>query len=279
MIKIIRFFDLFRFLEFTLPDQISFIKLAISKNLMNLSQLRYIYFVGIGGIGMSALARWFNRHQYEVAGYDRQVSPLTRKLEEEGISIHYEANLDLLPPAFLSTDPQVKKSCLVVYTPAVPNSHQELQYFRQKEYLILKRAAVLGLLTQDYPTIAVAGTHGKTTTSSMIAHILHKAQRNPTAFLGGILQNYNSNLILGQMREEKSPMVVEADEYDKSFLHLSPQMAEITSMDADHLDIYGNKSHLRDTFMEFSKKIRMKGSLFIKKGLDLKHDIGNEPIS
>ncbi|MDX2304808.1 MAG: UDP-N-acetylmuramate--L-alanine ligase [Microscillaceae bacterium] len=238
-----------------------------------LQDYKNIYFVGIGGIGMSALARWFLRHQFQVAGYDRTPSPLTHSLQAEGMDIHYEENLTLIPPDF-----QVHNT-LIIFTPAVPESHAELCYFREHNFAVKKRAEVLGMLTQDHFTIAVAGTHGKTTTSSMIAHILYNSPKSCTAFLGGIMQNYDSNLLLNQHSKEETYIVAEADEYDRSFLHLSPSMAVITSTDADHLDIYGDKSHVHAAFVEFAKKIRQNGRIFLKKDLALKHDIGNEPIT
>ena len=241
-----------------------------------ITDYKYIYFIGIGGIGMSALARWFNHYpEFKVAGYDKTTSPLTKQLEREGLQIHYEDNLKLIPEEFFHT-PQ---STLVVFTPAVPETHAELSYFKKHNFAVKKRAEVLGLLTRSHFTIAVAGTHGKTTTSSMLAHILYNTSQSCTAFLGGIMQNYESNLLLNAQTGGESYMVAEADEYDRSFLHLSPDIAIVTSMDADHLDIYGDNSHVHEAFVEFAKKIRQNGRIFLKKDLALKHDIGNEPIT
>lgn len=232
-----------------------------------------IYFIGIGGIGMSALARWFNAKGYFVAGYDRTPTALTDSLIKEGINIHFEDDINLIPETIKNSSIEEN---LIVYTPAVPNEHTELNYFLQKGHPIHKRAEVLGWISKDYFTVAVAGTHGKTTTSSMIAHILHQAGKPCIAFLGGIVQNYDSNLILDKGIDKEIVMVVEADEYDKSFLHLQPNIAVVTSMDADHLDIYGEKAHVIASFKEFIKKIQVKGKLFTKKDLDLsRSDIPN----
>lgn len=230
-----------------------------------LQKFKYIYFIGIGGIGMSAIARWFNTKGYQVAGYDKTATPLTNQLTAEGMLIHFQDDITSIPPEFIKN----KETTLVVYTPAIPANHHELNYFKAKGFILKKRAEVLGLLTKDFFTIAVAGTHGKTTTSSMIAHILQNSEKSCTAFLGGILQNYDSNLLLSKHTDKDEIMVVEADEYDKSFLHLYPNVAIVTSMDEDHLEIYGNKKHIIETFVEFAKKIQQNGRLFIKKGLAL----------
>ncbi|WP_299453552.1 UDP-N-acetylmuramate--L-alanine ligase [uncultured Microscilla sp.] len=229
-----------------------------------LEQIKNIYFIGIGGIGMSALARWFNAHQYQVAGYDRTPTTLTTQLQQEGIDIHFDDNVAHIPEAF--THPA---TTLIVYTPAVPAEHKQLNYFKEYNFQVKKRAEVLGFLTQDRFTVAVAGTHGKTSTSSMIAHIIHYAKKNCTAFLGGILQEYESNLILSQSVDKESVMVVEADEYDRSFLHLHPNIAVLNSVDADHLDIYGNEDSVLDSYVAFIKKIKENGRLFIKKEIHL----------
>ncbi len=231
-----------------------------------LKEFKKIYFIGIGGIGMSALARWFQTNEYEVAGYDRTPSPLTEQLESEGMQIHFEDSISKIPSVFLDKH---KQEVLVVYTPAVPANHQELNFFKEQGYLIKKRAEVLGMLTKDYFTIAVAGTHGKTTTSALIAHILYNSNIPFTAFLGGIMQGYEQNLLSRQSPDREIIMLAEADEYDKSFLHLHPDIAVVTSIDADHLEIYGDKKHLEATFIEFAKKIKPKGRLFAKKGLAL----------
>ncbi len=224
---------------------------------MDLKNIHNVYFIGIGGIGMSALARYFfNNNNNKVAGYDKTPTPLTKELEELGIEIHYDDNLSLVSQNFLN-----KENSIVVYTPAIPNSHKELSYFLQSDFHVLKRAEVLGKITENTFCLAVAGTHGKTTTSSILGHIMQPF--NATSFLGGITENYNSNLILG--KDEVS--VVEADEYDRSFLQLSPNIACVTSMDADHLDIYGEHNSLLDSFKEFSSKVTEK--LIVAKGLDL----------
>lgn len=223
---------------------------------MDLKNIHNVYFIGIGGIGMSALARYFFNNNKKVAGYDKTLTPLTKELEELGIEIHYDDNLSLVSQNFLN-----KENSIVVYTPAIPNSHKELSYFLQSDFHVLKRAEVLGKITENTFCLAVAGTHGKTTTSSILGHIMQPI--NATSFLGGITENYNSNLILG--KDEVS--VVEADEYDRSFLQLSPNIACVTSMDADHLDIYGEHNSLLDSFKEFSSKVTEK--LVVAKGLDL----------
>jgi UDP-N-acetylmuramate--alanine ligase len=228
-----------------------------------LSKFQYIYFLGIGGIGMSALARWFKAKGYEVAGYDKTSSELTQQLQNEGIEIHFEENITKIPAHFL----EHSEKTLVVYTPAVPKQHIEYQYFIEKNIQILKRSEVLGLITQNFFTIAIAGTHGKTTTSAMLAHLLQTAQKPLTAFIGGIAQNYDTNLLLSN--DENALIVVEADEYDRSFLTLSPDIAIITSTDADHLDIYGNHQSVLDSFEEFIKKIKPHGTLFLKEDLVL----------
>ncbi|WP_299623775.1 UDP-N-acetylmuramate--L-alanine ligase [uncultured Tenacibaculum sp.] len=223
---------------------------------MNLKDIHTIYFIGIGGIGMSALARYFFANGKMVAGYDKTPSPITKSLQELGIEIHFEDDLELLPKEVFS-----KESSLIVYTPAVPKNHSELNHFIDSNFKVLKRAEILGSITKNTYCLAVAGTHGKTTTSSILGHIMQPSEA--TAFLGGIAENYNSNLILG--KDEIS--VVEADEFDRSFLHLSPNIACITSMDADHLDIYGEHDALLDSFQEFSNKVS--DTLVIAKGLPL----------
>lgn len=227
---------------------------------MSLSQFTHIYLIGIGGIGMSALARYFIAVNKMVAGYDRTPSPLSLLLEKEGASIHYEDDLSLINSAFLN-----RKTTLIIYTPAIPATNKELIFFKEENYQILKRSQVLGLISRDKYCIAIAGTHGKTTVSSMIAHILNHGKMGCTAFLGGIASNYNSNLILNQ---DNPNMVVEADEFDRSFLQLSPNLAVITSMDADHLDIYANHQGLLKSFQEFTTRIHPQGKLLLKMGLE-----------
>ncbi|MEO8086883.1 MAG: UDP-N-acetylmuramate--L-alanine ligase [Bacteroidota bacterium] len=229
---------------------------------MNFENLKSVYFIGIGGIGMSAIARYFHAHGKEVAGYDKTPTPLTDELILEGIEVHFEDNPDAVNNRKLEIE-----NCLVVYTPAVPKDHKELNYFLRNGFTVLKRSQVLGLITQNHFTIAVAGTHGKTTTSSMIAHILRSSGINCTAFLGGISKNYNTNLLLPAEPSKPSVVVVEADEYDRSFLTLHPDIAVITSMDADHLDIYGDKNYMEDSYRLFAQQVKEKGVLISRIGL------------
>jgi UDP-N-acetylmuramate--alanine ligase len=230
--------------------------------MVELNDIKKIYFIGIGGIGMSALARYFRFHGKEVSGYDRTSTTLTRQLEAEGIPIHYEDD-----PAAAPKDPG-----LVVYTPAVPGDHRELSWYREHGYPLYKRSDVLGMITNSSFNICVAGTHGKTTVSTMIAHILRHSGYGCNAFLGGISVNYNSNF----WSDRRNVCVVEADEYDRSFLKLSPDIAVITAMDADHLDIYGTPGAVEQAFIEFSGRIKPGGLLLSRKGLareaDLKSD-------
>jgi UDP-N-acetylmuramate--alanine ligase len=219
-----------------------------------------IYFVGAGGIGMSALERYFAAEGYQVGGYDRTPSALTDALIGEGIQIHYEDNIEAVAPCF--KDP---KQTLVVYTPAIPASHGELTYFREHGFEIMKRAQVLGLITRSKRGLCVAGTHGKTTTSSMIAHLLKQSETTDcNAFLGGILKPYGTNLMLS---EGSDLTVIEADEFDRSFHTLSPYMAVITSCDPDHLDIYGTEEAYRESFAHFTSLIRPEGLLLLRKGI------------
>ena len=224
---------------------------------MNLKTIHNVYFIGIGGIGMSALARYFSENGKVVSGYDKTPSPITKSLDQIGVEIHFEDAVKNIPISFLD-----KKTTLVVYTPAVPKNHKELNYFVNNGYTVLKRAEVLGEITKNTFCLAVAGTHGKTTTSSILGHIMQP--ENATSFLGGIAENYNSNLILG----EDKVSVVEADEFDRSFLKLSPNIACVTSMDADHLDIYGENEMLQQSFVEFANKVS--DTLIVAKGLPLK---------
>jgi len=224
---------------------------------MNVLNKTYYFFIGAGGIGMSALARYFKSLEKVVMGYDKTPTELTLQLEQEGIDLHFEDHLDKIPK-FLTPE-----NTLVIYTPAVPGNHQELNYFLQNGFTVLKRSEVLGEITRNTYGIAVAGTHGKTTTSSVLGHILKEAGLKSTAFLGGVVQNYDSNIILNG----SEITVSEADEFDRSFLRLSPKIGIITSMDADHLDIYGSKEEFEHTFIEFSQKITEK--LFVRKGLPI----------
>jgi UDP-N-acetylmuramate--alanine ligase len=218
-----------------------------------LDTIKNIYFIGIGGIGMSALARYFVSKGCKVSGYDKTETILTQALTELGINIHYEDNTGLI-----DTDASV-----VVYTPAIPESHSELTYYRNNGYEVVKRSDVLGWITKGTVNICVAGTHGKTTVSTMVAHVLRDSGHGCTAFLGGIAANYNTNF----WSSDNNVVVVEADEYDRSFLKLNPSIAVITSMDADHLDIYKTAEALEDAFVSFSKKVKPNGLLLAKKGL------------
>lgn len=237
-----------------------------------LKNLQYVYFLGIGGIGMSALARYFQAMGKHVSGYDKTRTKLTDELIAEGINIHFEDDLSLVPEALTSHISHLESNILIVYTPAVPKDHKELNYFRDNNYTIKKRAEVLGMITDASYTVAVAGTHGKTTTSSLIAHVLRTADLDPSAFLGGITQNYNTNLFLSKNLKDsnfKSQIsnltVVEADEYDRSFLTLHPEIAVITSVDADHLDIYGDKRYVEESYSMFAKQVKSK--LVLKKSI------------
>lgn len=226
---------------------------------MNLSQINNVYFIGIGGIGMSNLARYFKNLGKRVVGYDKTPSALTNELVESGISIHFEDAIDLIPKDFYV------ENTLVVVTPAVPITHSEWNYFIERNFEIKKRSEVLGLITKDTFCFAVAGTHGKTTTSGILGHIMHESGADVTAFIGGIVENYNSNLI----GSGKTITVVEADEFDRSFMHLHPNIACITSMDADHLDIYGTSEAIEESFVEFADKIVDKTHLFITNELPI----------
>ncbi len=234
---------------------------------MTLSDYKYIYFLGIGGIGMSALARWFQVNGYAVAGYDKTPTALTSALQAEGALIHFTEDVQQIPAPFRDNPEQT----LVVYTPAVPKTHAEYVYLIENGYTLQKRAQVLGLLAGQMKTVAVAGTHGKTTTSSMVAHILRDAGVNCAAFLGGITNNYNTNFLLNEPADDLSEVVcvVEADEFDRSFLTLFPHVAVVTSTDADHLDIYGAHDAMLDSFGQFVSQIDADGLLLMKVGLSL----------
>jgi len=226
---------------------------------MNLKTTHNIYFIGIGGIGMSALARYFAVNGKNVAGFDKVQTKITDSLEEVGVKIHFQDSVD-----FISDEFKDSAKTLIVYTPAIPENHSELSYFKSNDFNVMKRAEVLGEITENTICLAVAGTHGKTTTSAILGHILKESGVNATSFLGGIAENYNSNLILGGDKIS----VVEADEFDRSFLQLSPNIACVTSMDADHLDIYGEASALENSFKEFADKVS--DTLIVCKGLPLK---------
>ncbi len=226
---------------------------------MNLKDIHSVYFIGIGGIGMSALARYFKFVGKEVAGYDRTPTPITDDLMEKGISVHFEDNVYLISDTFKHSN------TLVVYTPAVPSKHSEFQFYKNGGFNLKKRSEVLGIITKDSFCLAVAGTHGKTTTSSILAHLLKECELPMTAFLGGISEDFDSNFVL----DGTEYSVVEADEFDRSFLRLTPTVACVTSMDADHLDIYGTKEELEHSFREFVERIKPGGKLFVRKGLPL----------
>ncbi len=228
---------------------------------MNINTITAVYFVGAGGIGMSTLIRYFLSKGKQVAGYDKTPSDLTAQLNREGAVIHYEDNISLIPDAFKDS-----AKTLVVYTPAVPETHTELAWFCQNGFEIMKRARVLGEITNCSRGLCIAGTHGKTTTSSMLAHLLKQSHVDCNAFLGGILKNYDSNLMLS----DKSDLtVIEADEFDRSFHWLTPYMAVITAADPDHLDIYGTAEAYRESFEHFTSLIRPDGCLLMKKGIDV----------
>jgi len=228
---------------------------------MNFKDYDSIYFLGIGGIGMSALARWFKHAGLRVAGYDRTATPLTHELLEEGMEIHFEDRIESLP-GYLT-----KEKTLIVFTPAIPKDHKQYNYLKSSGFTIVKRSEVLGLLTKNYKTIAVAGTHGKTTTSSLIAHILKVANKDMVAFLGGITANYNSNLVMNGKVSAQTIMVAEADEFDRSFLRLFPQTAVVTSADADHLDIYGDHLQMLSAYKDFIYQVNKGGHLVIHESI------------
>jgi UDP-N-acetylmuramate--alanine ligase len=229
---------------------------------MDLTKITRVYFIGIGGIGMSALARYFIAGGFEVAGYDRNSTFLTDELINENCNIHFEDNIRQIPEVF--KDDENERETLVIYTPAIPENNSELTYFRNKKYNVLKRSEVLGLITKNAKSIAVAGTHGKTTISAIVTYILKQSELDCTAFLGGISKNYNTNFLLG----ESEFIVMEADEFDRSFLQLYPYITVITSIDADHLDIYGDKQNLKESFKQFVSQISDGGKLLTRKDLE-----------
>lgn len=232
---------------------------------MEIKDIKAVYFVGAGGIGMSAIARYFISKGMVVAGYDKTPSDLTMRLEQEGMLIHYEENVDDIPHACKNPN-----SCLVVYTPAISSTHKELQFFREGGFEIQKRAQVLGALTRSHKGLCVAGTHGKTSTSTICAHIMHQSHLECNAFLGGISKNYGTNYILS---DESDYVVIEADEFDRSFHWLSPWMSVITSTDPDHLDIYGTKEAYLESFRYYTTLIQKGGALIIHKNLEMKADV------
>ena len=231
---------------------------------MNITDIKAVYFVGAGGIGMSAIARYFLKKGLVVAGYDKTPSDLTRQLEKEGMLIHYEENIEEIPHIC-----KQKESCLVIYTPAIPADHQELVFFQKNGFEIQKRAQVLGTLTKAHKGLCVAGTHGKTTTSTMCAHIMHQSHLNCNAFLGGISKNYGTNYILS----DSDYVVIEADEFDRSFHWLRPWMSVITSTDPDHLDIYGTKEAYLESFRHYTELIQPGGALIIHRDLEMKEHL------
>ena len=232
---------------------------------MNINTIQAVYFIGAGGIGMSALVRYFLSKGKKVGGYDRTPSELTEKLIAEGAAIHYEESVSLIPEAFLHPE-----TTLVIYTPAIPASHQELVYFQEHQFEIHKRAQVLGMLTQTEKGMCVAGTHGKTTTSTMAAFLMDHSHVGCNAFLGGISKNYQTNLLLS---DKSDYVVIEADEFDRSFHWLTPYATVITATDSDHLDIYGTHEAYLESFRKYTSLIRPDGYLIIKEGLELKPDV------
>lgn len=233
-----------------------------------LKKIRSVYFIGIGGIGMSAIARYFHSQGVEVSGYDRTASALTKELEQSGIAVHYDENADQIP----------KDVQLVVYTPAVPKDHEELVYYQQNGYRVVKRSDVLQMITESSFNICVAGTHGKTTITTMIAHLLRDSGYGGNAFLGGISVNYGTNFLPQAPGEsDKNVCVIEADEYDRSFLKLSPDVAVITAMDPDHLDIYGTAQSMEQAFIDFSRKVKQGGLLLSKFGLKRGRELSAGP--
>lgn len=233
---------------------------------MDLQHIKAVYFIGAGGIGMSALARYFLHMGRVVAGYDRTPTPLTRELVQEGIPIHYDEDVEAIPEACKDV-----QSCLVIYTPAVPETHKELAFFRRRGFEIQKRAQVLGTLTRSHKGLCVAGTHGKTSTSTMCAHIMHESHIDCNAFLGGISKNYGTNYILSSHSDY---VVIEADEYDRSFHWLRPWMTVITATDPDHLDIYGTKEAYLESFRHYTTLIQPGGALIIHTDLEMKANVG-----
>ena len=231
---------------------------------MELKDIKAVYFVGAGGIGMSAIARYFIKKGLVVAGYDKTPSDLTKRLETEGMLIHYEENVDEIPH-----ECKKNESCLVIYTPTIPTEHKELTFFRENGFEIQKRAQVLGTLTKSHKGLCVAGTHGKTTTSTMCAHIMHQSHLDCNAFLGGISKNYGTNYILS----DSDFVVIEADEFDRSFHWLRPWMSVITSTDPDHLDIYGTKEAYLESFRHYTELIQPGGALIIHRDREMKENI------
>lgn len=232
---------------------------------MDINNIKSVYFIGAGGIGMSAIVRYFITNGYKVGGYDKTPTPLTERLVEEGAQIHYEENVDSIPQCFKD-----KEETLVVFTPAIPEEHKELQWFRNNGFEVQKRAQVLGYISMKLKAVCAAGTHGKTTTSTMAAHLLHQSSIDCNAFLGGISKNYGTNYILA---EKSDLVVIEADEFDRSFHWLRPYISVITSTDPDHLDIYGTKEAYLESFRKYTSLIQPGGFLILHKGLEMKADV------
>ncbi len=226
---------------------------------MKLEDIHSVYFIGIGGIGMSALARWFRQRGSRVAGYDRVETELCKRLISEGIEIHFDDKLELVPKWAMD-----KENCLIVFTPAVPASHSELKYFRENGFDLKKRSEVLGIISKDHFTIAVGGTHGKTTTSSIIAHLLYGSDTGCSAFVGGIMTNYDTNLLVGDI---DAPVVAEADEFDRSFLRLHPKYTVVTSLDPDHLDIYGDPDQMLNSYIDFIELSGEEGKVLVEEAV------------
>jgi UDP-N-acetylmuramate--alanine ligase len=233
--------------------------------MVDLNNIKNIFFIGIGGIGMSALARYFNARGVKVVGYDKTETELTKQLSQEGMSIHFEDDINLIP----------KNIDLVIYTPAIPKDHKQFNFFLQNNFIVKKRSEILEILSENKYTIAVGGSHGKTTVSSMIAHILRHSGYDCTAFLGGIATNYNSNFINGA----NETMVIEADEFDRSFLRLKPDIAVITAIDTDHLDIYGSKQNIEDAFLQFTEKVKTNGKVVANENVSILPQIQSEKIT
>ena len=234
------------------------------QEIAELQQFSQVYFLGIGGIGMSALARWFAKHNFRVGGYDKTPGSVTDSLISEGIEIDFDDSVSALP----NWVKENKNNTLVVLTPAIPSNHEAWKYLKENNFEILKRSQVLGMISKSHFTVAVAGTHGKTTTSSMLAYLLTEAGKGCTAFLGGITGNYNSNFLLSSKPVEESIMVVEADEFDRSFLTLYPSIAILTSTDADHLDIYGDDASIKSAYGDFVRQIKRDGKLIIQEEIN-----------
>jgi len=232
---------------------------------MKILQYKLYYFLGVGGIGMSALARYFKHYKKEVQGYDKTSSALTSQLQQEGIVCFFDDNVSRLEALLKQFK---KEEVLIVYTPAIPKDHQEWNYVINHQYQVLKRSQVLGEITKQFKTIAIAGTHGKTTTTTLVTHLLKSAGINCFSFMGGISKNYNTNLLLGDIENENTYVVVEADEYDRSFLTLEPYIALVTSVDADHLDIYGTAEDVKESYFLFTKQLKTDGILIVKKNVD-----------